>query len=265
MSRTTAGAKKTATSKKQGGGKKKIVIAAVIVAIAGCTFLAVNAGNLAKLAVEKIAADTLGVQVGIAALDVSLQDKTVTVRGVTVANPSGYTGPYAAQIATIAVAAQDIGRELIVIDDIAVTGATFNLETGPGGTNLGAIRTHALARQQEAEAAKNEGAKIVIRRLKLEKAVLTPPVDTNLSPVTLPDIRIRGIGETGDGAPAAVAIAQATDYAVQVALRYALMQNMLSGLSPEAQRALQQELGLPSGDTEQVKGFGERIREMFTP
>lgn len=264
------------TAKKKTAGKKaesknpKLAVALVLVvaAIIGAVALVMNVGSLAKMTAEKVVSATLGAPVTIASLDISLQDKQIRAGGVKIGNPAGYSQSYAATADEIIIAAERISQELLVFTDIKVTGTTLNMEVSEQGSNFTALREHArqYAAAQE-QAGQQGGALVIIRSLTVEKATLNPGViltGTAPQPVTLPDIRIRGIGEQSNGVPPGTAIAEIANYVVRVAVITALEQGFLRGMPPETLRSIQQQLGIPPGFMDQVRDLGDKVKEMFS-
>lgn len=247
--------------------KSRAVIAGVLIAavVIGAIALVMNVGSLAKISVEKVASHTLGAPVSIDDLAISLQEKQIRVTGVKVGNPAGYKQPYAAVVEDIVIAAEDIGQDLLVFNEIKVTGTMLNLEVAEGGTNFTTLRENARAHAGAAQ--QQDGAKLIIRSLIVEKAVLNPGIiltGTAPQPITLPDIRIRGIGEETNGVTAPQAIAEVVNYVVRVAVTASLQEGFLRGMSPESLRLVQEQLGIPPGFVDQIRDFGDRVKDIFS-
>jgi len=258
-----ASAKKKTETKKSHKGviAAGLVLAVIAVSIA----LVMNVGGLAKMGVERISSKTLGASVSIASLDISLQNKQITVSGLKVGNPQGYSQPHALTIDSIVIAAEDMKQDLLVFNEIKASGATLNLEVTDKSSNFMDLRANAKNNIPPPDAAK-EQAKVIVRSVVLEKATLNPGIilaGTAPQPVTLPDIRIRGIGEQTNGVLAAEAIAQVVNYVVQVAMKTSLEEGYLRGMAPESLESIQTELGLPAGFMGQVKDLGSQIKGLF--
>ena len=100
-SETSAAIEKTAAHKAAGSAnanEKKSSAGLFVTLIGAFALVAVvvvflNMGSLAKGMVEKIVSDTLGVRVTLASLEIKPVEKTVTVTGLNVGNPQGFTKP----------------------------------------------------------------------------------------------------------------------------------------------------------------------------
>lgn len=191
----------------------------VIAIIGGGAYILINMDSLAKKVIEQVGAQALGVDVGIDTLEISLQDKKATVQGLKIANPKGFSKPYAMQVDVISVALGQVSKELVVLKDISVSGTDVNLEVKETGTNLFAIK-NGMPKPKEKTAATSEGTaatsassvKVIIDRLAVTKAQLKPSVTLvaaqDLDPVVVPDIVMTGIGEKENGILAQEAIVQ---------------------------------------------------------
>ncbi|MCB9990253.1 MAG: hypothetical protein H6867_02600 [Rhodospirillales bacterium] len=247
--------------------KLRTVIVLVFGVIVMAGLLVMNAGNLAKIAVEKIGSDTLGTKVAIETLDVKLQEREVDVTGIGVDNPAGYRAPQAFKIEKVKIAADQIGQELLVFDEIVVSGTTINLEVKENKTNLtelhGKMDSGASTRKTAAEAP----VKVIIRKLVIENATLVPAAtlgEREMQPVTLPTVRILGIGESSGGMTASEAMTLITDRVITVAMRSAVEAQYLQGMDTESLKKIQGALDLPTGLIDQVKGLGDKVmKDLF--
>ncbi len=260
---------KTATKKKETqikSNKKKITTVVVFAVIVGFVILVMNVSNLAKAGVEKIASNTLGVKVSIAKLDISLQDKKIEVSGLHIGNPDGYKRPHALTVDTIRIVVEGITPTLLTFNEIAVVGTTINMEVAKNGTNMTDIRKN-MDRKASTKKPSSEGPiKLIIKRLNIESATLNPTVvlaGGELPPVTMPNIRLTGIGQKSNGVLVSEAIGQILDRVTSVATQSAAESGFMRGMNADSLKNIQQSLGLPSGVMDQVKGFGGKIKGIF--
>ena len=256
-------AAKNNTEKK--GSKKHLTILLVVAVILGFVGVAVNFGDLAKSAVEKVASKSMGVPVRLESLEISLKDKSIEVTGLTVGNPRGYEGPYALSVQTINIAAKDISKELLVFSDIKVTGTTVNLELNEKGNNLSDLRKSAKAAKTDKPKSAAEKTKVIINRLDIENAMLnskTTLVESDLQSIKMPPIRITGIGEKSNGVLVSEAIVQVLNYVTQVATKRALQSGFMQGMNSEMLKELGNEYGftIQSG---QQGGIVDKVKGLF--
>ena len=229
------------------GMKKNLMGGVAVLLIGGGAYLYMNMGNIAKNITEKMASDALGVKVSIADLDISLPEKKIAVRGIRVANPAGYTDPYALSVDLVSVKLKSLSKELIVFDDISVVGTNINLEVNQNGTNLNDIKSNLKSgAKPKAASSKSDGekavpVKIVIRNMLIGDASLTPRVlliGGNGSAVHMPDIRLSGIGEKENGILVRDALGQIWDKVTKVATKSASGAGFLEGISSDALKDL---------------------------
>ncbi len=182
----------------------------LIITAAG-VFLYLNFGSLAKNTAEKIASDALGVKVTIAALDVSLTDKRVTVSGINIANPRGFKNHHLMAIQNVRIGLNTASRTLIDFKDIRVTGTGLNFEITEKGTNIAALQA-LMAKNKKAPNKTADPVKVIIRSLVINPSVINPSVavlnQKITSSITLPAVRLSGVGQRDNGILAKEAVRQ---------------------------------------------------------
>jgi len=240
------------------GTKSFMTVSSIAVALifGGGVYLFMNFGSIAKNVTERVASDTLGVKVSIASLDVSLADKSASVKGLRIGNPDGFSKPHAMSIDNISVALNSVSRELLSFKDIEVGDTKVFLEVKEGGTNLQAIKDGMKTAPSEPKAepkAEGEAAplKVIIDRFALTNAQLHPSVtllsEQDLKPIVVPDIILTGIGQKENGVLAREAIAQIWSQVAKTMNRAAGNAGFLQGLSADALK----DMGL--SQVEQIK------------
>lgn len=203
----------------------------------GGVFLFMNLGDIAKNVTERIASETLGVRVSIGAMDVNLPDKSITVTNTKVGNPPGYSKANAVEIERIYMKAQALSETLLRFNDVAVSGSEVYLEVKSDRTNLTDIK-----KTVDEKAAKGDRAaeqiKVIIENMKIDKMKVNPSVlllsETDLEPITIPDIVLRGIGVKENGVLASEAIGQVWDDVMRRVQRHANQAGFYQGLDPAA-------------------------------
>ncbi len=195
--------------------KSIVTISSVAFALlfGGGVLLYMNLGNIAKNATQRIASETLGVPVTIGSMNISIPEKSVVVKNLKIANPSGFKKPHALAVDTISIKAKSFSRELLTFDDISVTGTNAYMAVTEKGTNFNTIRQNMSAKKgnKAAKASDSAPPKVIINRLNIAKASLTPALlleDVDLGAVTVPDIKLTGIGRKEGGVLAGEAITQ---------------------------------------------------------
>lgn len=210
---------------------------AVAAAFGGGVYLMMNFGSIAKNMTERVASETLGVKVSVGRIDVSFQDKAVTVSGVKVGNPAGYEGAHAATIEQIYLKADTLSDVLLRFNDVAVKGSEVYLEVHQNATNLTDIKKTVNAKAAKGDRAA-EQIKVIIENMRIEKMRVNPKVlligAANIEPITVPDIVLTGIGVKENGVLASEALGQIWADIAQRVSREANKQGFYEGLSPEA-------------------------------
>lgn len=225
----------------------------------GGLYMFMHMGDIAKGFIEAKATEALGVKVRMADLDIYLQDKKARVRGLTIANPKGFSEPYVVSVDVIAVSLGDISAELINFKNIRVSGVDTHLEVNESGTNLSALKK-GMSSKPKSESAAQDGPKVVINKFALTGAKVTPHVvlysqEGDVSAVAIPDIRLSGIGRKGKGVTTQEAVVQIMGPFVNAAIKAAAKDGLFKGLSSDVLEGM----GVGSLDS----GFGESIKKGF--
>lgn len=207
----------------------------------GGVFLFANFGSVAKQVAERIGTQTLGVEVSIGSIDVSLAEKKATVNGLRIANPEGFSGPDALTVDTIHVSLGNVSRALVDFVDIEVAGTNIYLEVKENGNNLHALRSGIKTAPQEETAPAEEGKeplKVIIHRFAMLDAALHPTVtlveEQALTPLVVQDIVLTDIGVKDNGILAREAIGQIVASLTRSVNRAAAEAGFLQGMSPDA-------------------------------
>lgn len=217
----------------------------VILLVGGAVYLYMNMDSIAKQITEKVASDALGVPVRVGSMAISLQDKKVTVSDLSIANPAGYKKPHAIMIKKIEVAGESFSKELLVFSHIMVDGTNVNLEVSNKGTNLGDIRDNTSSnpsveksnKDKSNKASKGENIKVIVKKFSLTGAELNPSVTLlggDLAKVSVPDIKLYGIGQKENGVLAKDAISQIMNAVLQKFNSSANGAGFLKGMSLDA-------------------------------
>ena len=263
---------------------KKILIglAVLIVAvIGGVVYVASNAGDLVKAAIEEHGSRATQVNVQLDAVDIELGEKTAGMRGLTVGNPAGFKTDSAIRLGQISVKlAEEWSPDVIVVEEIMVDAPEVTYEIGSGGSNIAKIQENvdnfvkALSGPEDKSAPEEkasssggeagegeEGPKVVINNfyIKNGKVNVSASLFQGKSLTTpLPDIHLTDIGKDdpdGGASPAEIVeqlIGAITDKAGGAASSLDLSQLGLADISGKAA-----EVGKAAQDA--VKGAAENL------
>lgn len=207
----------------------------------GGIFLYLNLGSIAERLAENVASRTLGVNVGIGRVDISLQDMKIDVHNITIANPDGYQKPHALTVQKVSIQAEEITQELLNFSNAQLSGMQVYLEVKPDRTNLSDIRNNiAIPQTTGAQDTGTATTKVIVQSFLADQGKIHPSVTLiegqDLEPVNIPDIRLTGIGEKENGVLAQEAIAQIWRAVSGEVIRAANQQGFLQGLDIDALR-----------------------------
>lgn len=175
--------------------KKFLAFILVLAAIGGGVYFYM--GTMLKPVVEKVASHALGTKVTLAALDVSIADKKVTVKGIQVNNPQGaFQSPHFLYADTVSVTARDLTGEVLALGEVIVDGVDLRYEVRQGGTNLGALQDNIKAGKSGTSS--SGGKDMVIDRLQLTNITVTPLAAvakiSGQGSAKIPDIVLKNLG-----------------------------------------------------------------------
>ena len=216
-----------------------------VLILAGGIYLYMNLGILAKSMSENIASKTLGVPVNIGSMSIDIPAKTVKVEKLEIANPKGFKTPHALTVDSISISASSLSRDLLVFDNISVTGTKAYVAVTNAGTNFNEIRKNVALnnqkKQQQAAKEPEEKIKVIIKDLIIAESTLTPALlleDVDVGNIKVSTIEMSGIGEKQNGVLASEAIAQIWEEISDEFNTSAAKAGMLKGLSVAALSAL---------------------------
>lgn len=254
------------------GTKSALTIGSLATALlfGGGLYLYMNFGSIAKNMAERIATQTLGVEVDIGVISVSLKEKRIEARKIEIANPPGYKNAKALTIGSISIQAETLSQELLNFSNAVMKDLHVNLEVTPQGTNLTDIRNNIKVPGREAQAAEDQKTitKVILREFMAEGGTITPQIamlETRPAPINIPPIRLSGIGEAEGGVLAEQAVAQIFRAVANESIEAAHEQNLLDGLNGDVLK----DIGV--GRIEQIKetikdetgAIQERVKGLF--
>jgi hypothetical protein len=189
---------------------KNLASIVFILLIAAGIFVYINFGNLAKNAAERIATNALGVDVDISSMNVSLRDKKAVLSGITIANPPGYRKSHIVTADQMDIALNTASRELVDVNNVSVDGVVVNLEVNEKGINLRDLKKLASQNKQK-KSPGSETVRLIVRKMVINTSTLNPSLtllDKEVASLSVPAVRISGIGTRGNGAVAQDVVSQ---------------------------------------------------------
>jgi hypothetical protein len=186
---------------------KKILVSLIVLGlvIVGITYVYFDAAI--RRGIEIAGTSALGTAVTVSSASLSPLTGSGTVRGLTVANVEGYDAPYAIALESIdfQVSLLSLFTDVIEITSIEVTNARVNYETKVVTDNIRELldklpsATAAPVVEASPDAAP-AGKRVIIRELVVRRPQITLYSQVARAPVSVPDLRMRNIGEEQEGA-----------------------------------------------------------------
>lgn len=224
--------------------KKKIIISIIVVLvlfIAGSVFYVLtNIDSIVKAAIEKYGSEATKTAVRVSSVKIKLADGEGALRGLTIADPPGFSFPSIMTLDDISVriAVKTVTHTPIVIDNVLVSGPEVFYEMKEDGTaNIDVLRKNlASGPSQEAkpkQASKGKEIRLRIRKFVFEKGkvhVRVPKVADKPYILELARLELTDIGKQNGATPeevgriVAAALAEETAKAVAEAGGQRLLQ-----------------------------------------
>ncbi|MEM9624415.1 MAG: hypothetical protein AAF993_22435 [Pseudomonadota bacterium] len=185
----------------------------VLLVVGGVAFVALNSGSLIKSVIEEFGPDYLATDVSVDAVDLALTEGSAQVNGLSIGNPAGFEGPAAMQLGEVKVAldTQQISSELVVMKEVVIDSAVIAAVAKGSKTNFQQLMENleAATGGPSAEAETGASEETSETRFIVDSFAFTnakASLDSDLlgrMDLTIPDIRLQGIGRKSNGATAA--------------------------------------------------------------
>lgn len=202
---------------------KKILIGlGILVVVVGLVVMLLvgQLDKIVKAMVERVGTDTLGTQVTLAGVDISLTSAAGGLNGLTIANPEGFSADNAFELDQVSLDLDlsTVTSDEIVIETVVVDGAHVVFEEQGGRINLQELLNNVDSAPADAptegeEAPEGEGPTLVIKEFRFTNAKARL-ISENLAQdvnVLIPDIVLHDIGSKGKGVTAREAAQQLLD------------------------------------------------------
>lgn len=190
-----------------------VVIVLILVAVAGLFYLYTNLDTLVAAAIQKYGSQVTQTAVRVDNVSIQPTEGSAKISGLTIANPEGYSSPYAFKLQDIGtqVDFQNSSRDKIVIDDITIsTPEVFYEINADRETNLLELKDNMALGEPEKQKQETQPAdqpNIIIRRLSFTGGNVhanVVPLDKQYD-LKLPAIRMTNLGGQNGAPPAEIA------------------------------------------------------------
>lgn len=192
---------------------------------------------LSKKAIEKALEDVMGVDVSIDNFTISSKTMSVQVRTIAIDNPPDFKRGSAITIDKIDMDLRSLDLSQLAFKNVSVAGVVFHVDTNDETVNLEGLK-RAIAAQRDNHRAPDllQGSlaidHIVITGMRTEPANITAAIAHGLSPETLAEDHLQGLGTDSQETAQAV-LTQVIVHLLNVALYEADKKGYLEALPPE--------------------------------
>ena len=248
-----------------------LIVAVIVVLVAAAVFYLVrNLDSLVASAIEKYGTETAGTSVQVQAVEIRIREGMGSVRGLTVANPPGFTDRDIFSLGEIVLDldAASLTSELPIVEEIRIGEPSLLFEVNESAkTNLDVLKQNVgrigERRKKEGAEAEKDQPRLLVRRLTIEggqgildlTAVGGREVQAKLPPITLTDIGgEQGVTPTALGEAVLAALIKNLE---QAAVRQGVEKAVRDRLGEEAGR-LEEKL-----DEKVAPGAGEALKKML--
>jgi len=219
--------------------------------------------------IELVGTEVLGTEVAVQSASISPLAGTGSISGLTVDNPEGWSADSIFELEQVSVSVDvaSLFSEVVEIDSIVISQPQITYETRLTSDNVRALLENLLPQDSGGtEAADSPGKSLIVRRFRIEDALLSVNAAAFSAPVTLPVIELTDIGTENSAAT----VAQLVDI-VLTELSRAIARASLPGLdelreSVEAQvqeRVEEIEETIEDTVEESVQGLENRLRNIL--
>ena len=195
--------------------KKKIIfiILAIVLAVAGtAVYVLTNLDSIVKAAIEKYGSTATKTAVHVSSVKIKLGSGEGSVLGMTVANPSGFSSPFALTLDNISIriAVNSITNTPVVIDNILISGPEVFYEMKEDGTsNVDVLKKNLASsgsshEEQPKKSPKGKEIRLRIKKLVFEKGkvhVSIAKIQDKPYTVELPRLELTDIGRQNGATP----------------------------------------------------------------
>ena len=180
----------------------------VLLGIAGAGYyLTQGLDNLVKTMIERVGSDTTKTAVNVRDVKISLTEGSGNLGGLTIANPAGFTpgSLFSMENIGIKIDSASLTRDVYVIKEITVDGASILVEQIGGGTNLQALMNgmkpgEGVPAEPAPATSPESSTRLAINEINFSSGSVLLKSDVfGERTLTLPDFALRDIGSAEAG------------------------------------------------------------------
>ncbi len=179
-----------------------VIVLLIIAGIAYWAFTSLD--SIIEAGIERVGSSLTETEVAVGGVDVDFKNLSITVTGVTIANPKGFSKGPAMTFATIrlAVDRERTTKEVVALREILIDAPVISYEVGAQGSNIDAIAKAVERNTSDESAAESEedGPKFIIDRLVVTKGEVKMAAQGNkVASSDLPGVTLKNIGAGSGG------------------------------------------------------------------
>ncbi len=218
--------------------KRKLLLVAAALVVVGVALVALtwaNLGRIVKFGIEEGGSLVLGVPVRLKDATVSVKTGTVSLDGLTIGNPKGFSAPdmFSLDHASATVEIGSLRSDVIVVKDVTIDGPRITLEFSGATTNWGTVMAKLRRPPTPEEQAKTGKKKMRIGHLQITGATVAIggiPLASEAA-LPLPPVDMQDVGGSSAGSGESVR----TVIIDVIAALYTAITDAAGGVVPEQQ------------------------------
>lgn len=183
---------------------KKIVASIVVLLIVAVAAVVFYLDSLVKSGIEVAGSRVLGTAVTVDSVSLSPLSGSGSISGLRIANPEGYSTPYAFELGEVSLALNlgSLTTDLIEVDSVIIDSPRITYETRISQDNIRDLLGNIDSGGGSTDTPESSGARqeIIIRDFQMLNPQLDLITAVASAPVTMPDIIITDIGTGSNGA-----------------------------------------------------------------
>lgn len=189
--------------------KALIAIVLLLVLLVGAVVYYLD--SLVQSGIEVAGSRVLGTPVVVDSVSLLPLTGSGSIAGLTIANPEGFTAPYAFQLGEVSLAlnVRSVMSDLVEIDSVIIDSPTITYENTLRSDNIRALLANLPAGSGDQSApSEGPGKELIIHEFVMRSPRLDLITPVASAPITMSDIRLTDIGTGNGGATAAQVIQQ---------------------------------------------------------
>lgn len=239
---------------------KKFLLILLVIIIAIPLLVVASINSLVKTGIEEYGSELAGAKIEVGSVDFSFTTAEVSVSGLKIWNPEGFSSAEALALDNISVRLDrnSLTTDTIVINEIEIDAPLIRYEVGAAGNNIDAItkniKKNSGKKEGEENASSEPSKKVVIDALNINNGKLVLAAGSEGANLSIPDIKMKDLGRNSQSANTGEIVAvvmgkiMASVARLDINSLKSLTEGVLGGAAGEAE-------GVVKDATETLKGI----------